>query len=402
MATVSPSPAANESSAEEIVGRARALVPALKARAGEAEILRRLPPESVRLVKDAGLFRVLGRSSTGGYEMSLRTHLDVIAALAEGCSATAWVTGVAHAHSWIMGHMSSDAQLDVYGKDPDALVAGVIGPRGKAVEQKDGSYLLSGFWPFGSGAERSSWLLLGAKGFDANGDVIGDFDFLVPVSDVEFKDDWFVSGLQGTGSCSLVAEDVPVPAHRALRFDAMLERQIATYSDPEVPALTKSQAVPVLSLALCGPALGTARAALAEFLRILPNKKLMYTSHIAHEWIPNQVTLGYAASLIHAAELILYRIADDIDEYARREEEMPIEIRGRIRTDCSLAVRFCLDAVDRLFMNSGASALATSSPLQRAARDLKAMNMHGLLLLETSAEISGRILLGLGSNSPVY
>jgi 3-hydroxy-9,10-secoandrosta-1,3,5(10)-triene-9,17-dione monooxygenase len=197
-------------------------------------------------------------------------------------------------------------------------------------------------------------------------------------------------------------KDLAVPAHRAVRFDALLERDVPTYADPTSPALTKAQAVPLLSLALCGPALGTARAALAEFLRILPGKKLMYTSHIAHEWIPNQVTLGRAAAQIHAAELILYRIADDIDDYAARGEAMPESLRGRLRIDCSLGVRMCLDAVDDLFMNAGASALSTSNPLQRAARDLRAMNMHGLLLLETSAEIYGRILLGLGSNSPVY
>lgn len=30
------------------------------------------------------------------------------------------------------------------------------------------------------------------------------------------------------------------------------------------------------------------------------------------------------------------------------------------------------------------------------------MMMHGLLFLEPGAEIDGRILLGLGANSPIY
>lgn len=389
-------------SAPDVVARARALIPELKTRAAEAEKQRRVPEENVRLVREAGLFRVLEQAWTGGYELPVRTHVDVVAAVAEGCTATAWVVGVAHAHSWMLGHMSRQAQADVYGDDPDTLVAGVIGPRGKAVEQADGSYVLSGFWPFGSGSERAAWVLLGAQVTDREGRPDGESDFLVPIADVTLKDDWYVAGLQGTGSCSVTVESLSVPAHRRLRLDRMLERQLPSYDDPAAPDLAKAQATPVLTIALCGAALGTARAAMAEFVRMIPGKKVMYTAHVSHEWVPNQVALGHAASLIHAAELVLYRVAEDIDDHARRHSAMSDELRGRLRMDCALAVRFCLDAVDRLFMNGGASGLSLSSPLQRAARDLRAMNMHGLLLLETSAEIYGRILLGLGSNSPIY
>jgi hypothetical protein len=54
-----------------------------------------------------------------------------------------------------------------------------------------------------------------------------------------------------------------------------------------------------------------------------------------------------------------------------------------------------------LFINGGASGLALDKPLQRASRDLHAINMHGLLLLDVNAEAYGRILLGLEPNSPL-
>jgi hypothetical protein len=69
--------------------------------------------------------------------------------------------------------------------------------------------------------------------------------------------------------------------------------------------------------------------------------------------------------------------------------------------DCAQAVRFCLEAVDMLFINGGASGLARDKLLQRASRDLHAINMHGLLLLDVNAEAYGRILLGLEPNSPL-
>lgn len=384
----------------EACERARAIVPALRALAAQAERERRLPVESVRLVHDAGLLRALVRRDVGGDELSLRAHVEIVSTLAEGDSATAWVVGVAHAHAWLIGHLPLETQRDVYGSDPDTLVSAVIGPRGKAVRQRDGSYVLNGFWPFGSGCERSSWLMLGAEVFDASGNKIDEADFLLPTTSAELKDDWYVAGLQGTGSCSIVVSDLAVPARRVLSLVQMLERSHPTYASPESPPLVRAEAVPVLTLCLCAGALGLGRTAIEAYSEI-PNKPVAYTPHVWREWVPNQTVLGEAASRVNAAELLLFRVADEIDAYAARNEAMPIELRARIRGDCSYAVRLCLEAAESLFMNAGGSSLALKSPLQRAARDLRATNMHGLLLLDAAAELYGRVLLGLEPNTPI-
>ncbi|MBB6123085.1 acyl-CoA dehydrogenase family protein [Sphingobium subterraneum] len=385
-----------------VAQRARGLIDQLRVHAAKAEDLRRVPDENMQLVRDAQLLRVVQAESLGGFGLGYRSHLDVVSAIAEGCTATGWVVGVGHVHSWMVCHMDERARQEVYGENPDALVAAVIAPRGKAVEQSDGSWLLNGVWPFASGCQHAQWLMLGAELTNKDGVAAGDGDILVRTSDVEIKDDWFVAGLQGTGSNSVAVKDLRVPAHRKLQLDAWLDRRSAAYDSPEAPAMLKGQSGPVLAIGICGAALGAARAALAEFRRTAVGKKVVYTPHISDEWVVNQVALGLAAGRIHAAELMLYSVADEIDAYADRDEDMPIELRGRIRVDCSLAVRFLLEAVDSLFMNGGASGLSTRSPIQRAARDIRAMNMHGLMLLETSAETYGRILLGHAPLTPIY
>jgi 3-hydroxy-9,10-secoandrosta-1,3,5(10)-triene-9,17-dione monooxygenase len=387
--------------AEELTARARSIVGELKGLALEADGLRRLPKESVDLVRKHRLVRVIQPKSCGGYALSMRAHVDVISTLAEGCGATAWVYGVGQAHSWMMGHLPPKAQEEVYGSDPDTLVAAVIGPRGRAVRRADGSYLLNGVWPFASGCEHSAWLLLGSEVFDEAGEKIDEADLLVPAAEVTIKDDWHVAGLQGTGSATVMAKDLAVPAHRYLSLPPWIEGESKSFDVGDDEWLTRAQAIPVLGLCISTAALGIARSALAEFLRIVPGKKLHYTSHIADEWIPLQAALGHASAMINAAELVLYKIADDIDEYARRGKRMPLALRARIRMDCSYAVRLLLDAVEKLFVNGGASGLSLKGSLQRADRDLHAINMHALLLFDTSAEIYGRVLLGKGSNSPI-
>ena len=67
----------------------------------------------------------------------------------------------------------------------------------------------------------------------------------------------------------------------------------------------------------------------------------------------------------------------------------------------ALAVRRCLEAVEILFKESGASGVRSSSPLCRAYDDLRAINNHGLLKLETNMEMYGRLLLDQEPNTPL-
>ncbi len=380
---------------------AQSLIPELQKHAAKAEELRRIPPESAELLIKHGLLQTIQPASCGGHEISMRAHVDVLSAVAYGCAASAWVLGVWQAHSWMFGHMNAQAQKDVFADGGHHPVSAVIGPRGKATRKADGSYVLSGFWPFASGNAAVGWLLLGAEIRDEAGNMLDVGDLLVERSKIEVLDDWYVAGLQGTGSSSVRCKDVAVPAHRYLSLAALLDNQTTPYTDPDAPTVFKSQAAPVLGLCIASGAAGAARAALDEFIKVVPGKNVLYTPHISHEWQPLQKILGESASKIHAAELLLYRIADDIDDYARRGEKMPMEIRGRIRMDICLGPRLCRDAVQDLLTIGGAAGLSLKSPIQRAFRNLQATCMHGFLLYDAGAEIYGKILLGQDAGTPI-
>jgi 3-hydroxy-9,10-secoandrosta-1,3,5(10)-triene-9,17-dione monooxygenase len=91
---------------------------------------------------------------------------------------------------------------------------------------------------------------------------------------------------------------------------------------------------------------------------------------------------------------VLYRVADDIDDYAKRGEKMPMELRARIRADIAMVPRLCRDAVIDLLTIGGAAGLSLKSPIQLAARNLIANCMHGFLLYDSGMEIYGKVLLG--------
>jgi 3-hydroxy-9,10-secoandrosta-1,3,5(10)-triene-9,17-dione monooxygenase len=385
---------------DELVRRAEALIPQLRENTAESEKIRKMPPASVEAVRKAGLFKVLQPRRIGGFQQSLRTHIDTIATVARACSATGWCMGVMHAHSWLMAHFPQEAQDETYGVNPDTLISAVISPRGQ-LRMKGDDYVLNGVWPFASGSQHAAWLFLGAAVLDDKGEVVDEADVLVPASAVTIKDDWNVTGLRGTGSCTVVAKDVFVPRHRYLSLRGLIGGETPGKRLHE-GSLYRSAAVPVLTLALAPSALGIARGALEAFTQRLPGREVAYTEREVQIDMPvTHLQVAEAATRIDVAEALLYRCADEIEAAAESGEMMAFKKRARVRADCAWAVRQCLEAVEIMYLASGGSGIAESSALGRAWRDLHAVNMHGLLNLQTNMELYGRVVLDLKPNTPL-
>ena len=101
------------------------------------------------------------------------------------------------------------------------------------------------------------------------------------------------------------------------------------------------------------------------------------------------------------ARLLLHACARDIQEPAERGEMMEFSKRARVRADVAYAVRQCLEAIEILYLATGGSGISESNPMQRAWRDVHAVNMHGLMNLHMNQEMYGRIVLGLKPNTPL-
>jgi 3-hydroxy-9,10-secoandrosta-1,3,5(10)-triene-9,17-dione monooxygenase len=387
-------------STREMLARVEAIIPKLRERSEATNRNRRLSTETIDDLRSSGALKTIQSTRNGGYGLGMREHLDVLAALGRGCGSVGWVVGVTQAHSWLISHFPDQAQQESYGANPDALISAVIGPRGTATVV-EGGYLLNGVWPFTSGCENADWLLLGGvvkSGPD--GDVIDEGDFLIPQSDATILDDWHTVGLSGSGSCTSMVSDLFVPAHRFLSLPAVIMRT-APGTELQTGFNHHAAAVPVLALALCGSGIGIAQQALADFPAMVKGKTIAYTRDDQYNHPNTHRMAAEAAHLIYEGEMILYRVADEIDEAARANTEIPFLTRARMRLSCAQGVRRLLEGVEVLFKATGASGIRSSSPLTRAVADLRATNQHGLLNLEMNQELYGRVLLGLEPNTPL-
>ena len=203
--------------AEELVARARAMIPTLKARAKACIAARNVPAETIAEMQAAGFFRIVQPKRYGGYEMNPNVFFEVQKLIAEGCMSTGWLYGVLGCHPYELALFHDRAQQEVWGEDPSMLVSSTYQPVGQ-VEVVDGGFTLSGRWGFSTGSLHCGWVLLGALIWPEGGPGSGPPDmrtFLLPRSDYQIVDGtWETFGLQGTGSLDIIVDKAFVPEYR--------------------------------------------------------------------------------------------------------------------------------------------------------------------------------------------
>src|ERR1700741_5272570 len=119
-------------SPEELLARARELVPALKERAQQAEAMRRCPEETIADFLRTGLTRVCQPARSGGFELGWDVLCEISQVLAAACGSQAWIQRIFADHSQMLSTFPAQAQEDVWGKDHDVCIAASFDPTGRA------------------------------------------------------------------------------------------------------------------------------------------------------------------------------------------------------------------------------------------------------------------------------
>ncbi len=378
---------------EDVVPAARALLPATLERAEKTETERRLLPEAVRDLRDAGMFKLVQPRRYGGFELDPAAMVRASSELARSCGSTGWCLGVLSVHNWMLGLYEERAQDDVWGEDPDVLLAASFAATGEAERVADG-IRVSGRWSFASGCDASNWMMVGAV-VPSPGPVPDLRLFLVPDSEYRVDDNWHVSGLAGTGSKDIVIDGAVVPEHRSV---SLIEAMAGRSPGQELYADSPLYRVPfgtMLLFALVGPALGLARSAYASFVERARTRQITYSAEKQSEQTPVHVLLGEATYQLDAVELLWERDLAEIARLTRDEHEFTLEERARYKRDVGLGLRACQEVIAKLSGASGAHGIFNSSPMQRAFRDSHAMTTHAALDPMQAARTMGRVELEL-------
>src|SRR5271166_6013223 len=331
-------------SPEELIGRARGMVPEIRALAEETERNRNVLPHIIDKIRDAELLRTCRPKEFGGFEYDGEVALKIALTISAACASTGWAVNGAVSNGRSIAHFPIEAQREVWDGDEDPFTCACFAPTGTAVPV-DGGYVLSGTWSFASGCDASSLVKLGA--FITLAGAAPPFDgafFLLPIGDCEIVDNWFVCGLAATA----------VGAARGA-LDAYL-------------AMTSARQT--------RGALAGGQLPMAEFATI-------------------QLRYAEAAAAVESAELILLTDMRNMTQKLYAGEEITIADRIRCRRNQAWVTKLAVQAVDGLNASTGGYGLHLSNPVQRAWRDANAVARHVSLNWDAVGTMYGQHAFGL-------
>src|SRR3982074_2204569 len=141
--------------AEGVLAQVNTMVGQLRARAPETERLRRMHPDNLRDLTEAGVFRLAMPTDVGGYQADDGIVAEVLAQISRGCPSTGWMWKIM-LFSNLFPVLLADEEADELYATPDLRITTTIAPTGQAVPV-DGGYRVTGQWTWNTAGIHGNW-----------------------------------------------------------------------------------------------------------------------------------------------------------------------------------------------------------------------------------------------------
>ncbi len=381
------------------VARAEDLRADIELLADRAEEGRTLPPETVQLLRDAGLFTIAAPEAVGGAELDPVVQTRVYEALCAADGSTGWCLLIgAGSIAWHSSYLPDEALAEVFDGPEFPIAAGSLHPAGRAVHA-DGGYRVSGRWKFGSGILHSQWVLANTVVHrDGQQETTPEgfpriLTCVLPQNRVRiYPETWDVEGLRGTGSCDYSVDDAFVP-DRFCFIAAETGRQRGG-DWFRLPLRTR------VAPSHLGAALGLARRGLEEITALAVDRTRTFTSSTIAERGAFQRDLGRADAQYRAGRLLAFealrRPLAAVAAKAPPEEISALDVQSR--QACTYVTDVAAEIVSFAYRAGGGTSLYTSSKLERCFRDLHAATQHGIVS-DSAYDQAGQVRLGIHPTS---
>ncbi|MDX3895061.1 flavin-dependent monooxygenase [Pusillimonas sp.] len=374
------------------------LAPQFRKNALNTERSRRVPAEHIAALREAGYFDTVKPLEYGGRARPFIELVDANIDLSASCAATGWVAGLLAAHQWLLAMFPKQAQNDVWGENPGALLCGSYAPTAMA-ELADQGYKLNGRWSFASGCDNAQWALCAAILPAQEGQKPVPAFLLVPARQYTIDDTWDVVGLAGTGSKTLVLDNVVVPHHRVLTFPQAVSGQTPGALIYKGQSLFNMPLLTGIPSCLASTAVGAAKGALESYIDSVSHRvtrgAVAGGNNRMAEFPTIQLRVAEAAASVDAAREILLRDVTRAQALAGSEKPFSVEERIHSRRGQAFAVHLSLRAVEALNASTGGHGLNMDNPVQRAWRDANAVGRHISMNWDTVGTMVGQSLFGL-------
>jgi 3-hydroxy-9,10-secoandrosta-1,3,5(10)-triene-9,17-dione monooxygenase len=382
--------------AEAVLAQVNLLVDTLRARAPETERLRRMHPDNLRELTEAGVFRLAMPNDVGGYQADEDIVAEVLAQISRGCPSTGWMCTIMLISNLIPAFLPDEAADEIYAT-PDLRITTTIAPTGQAM-LVDGGYRVTGKWTWNTAGVHSNWFATACV-------VPGEEDLgprlmLLPTTEVDHQDNWRAAGMAGTATNIATVNDVFVPMARTILAKDLAEGRYPTRRYSHRPYFNR----PFVMYINAGSApalLGIARGAMDCFMHTLPTRgPITYTAWPKAAEAPLlQHQLAKAQYDLEAAEIFTSRLSALYRGVLHRPPT--IMERAQARAYIGHIASLSRACVNQLFEASSASHTLLAADIQRYFRDINVLHQHAAIQPNSGDEVYGRVLAGLDPNCEI-
>jgi len=375
----------------DYVARARALVPLIEAAGDRIEAERRIVPDVVAALHEAGLFHMLLPPAMGGGGADIVAFNQVIETVAAADASTAWCLSQQVASTQAAGYLDAKIAREVFGPPHGAVAWGP--PSGAKAIVADGGYVVNGRWRFASGSGHCPWIGGHSAVIERDGKPRLDDKGQPVMRTMLFRkeravwtDIWHTIGLRGTGSNQYEVKDLFVPDAYTTWRDQPSDR---TDDGPlyNVPLLT------LYGIGFCGVGLGLARASLDAFMTLAAGKTGRVGRGVLRDNPVIQSEVAKVSGGLHAARAFLRDMLEEIWD-AVNKDGATLEQRARLRLAITGALDQSVRAVDFSYTAAASSAIFNGSPFERRFRDMHTVTAQGQAHM-SNFESAGQALFGL-------
>ena len=379
----------------QLLEAARDLLPLIARLRDTTESERRIAAPVVEAIRAAKLCRGAVAAALGGLELRGVELLRLYELLAGTEASVSWIVWNNSLPCFFSRFLRPAARAEIFA-NPAWLYACSTRQSGRAAIEGD-TYRVNGRWALVSGCEIADWLAVrcvieeGGAPRMLQPNVPDVRMVWLRRSEVEILDTWHTGGLRGTGSHDVVVSDRVVPRAHTLApqdgstLDGTLGRvpivcNLASGYAAQLLGMGEMAVAVLVGLTASkpavdpGPALGERAAvfaAITQHRAALAAAREHLHSAVTHLW--SEADSGPAA---HSSVAAVFAAAHHAMAQGRA-------------------------ALNAAFLLAGATAIYSSSPLERAHRDLHAMAAH-VIAQPYWLEDTGRVLLGFKPLSPQY
>lgn len=381
---------------DELLAKAESIRGILEADSEQNEAGRTLAMSSVNALYDSGLLSMCVPRELGGLEADPVTQTEVFEAVSAMDGAAGWCLVIGATSAGMLGGMISEGALqEVFRNGRIPRASGTAFPSGLA-ERMDGGFMVNGRWAFGSGIHHADWVttaVIVAKDGQPVRSASGApqlCSVCVPVKDVIIEDNWFSSGLKGTGSSHYRMENVFVPDDYVLGRDRKTRGGV----------LFRLPTYGYVSACHAGFALGVAKRAMTEITAMAAGKKRKLSGVKLGDRGAFHKELGVMASKLTGARLFALDILSRMWTAANQGDRLSLVEWGECRAAMTYVTEVAAEAATFAYRYGSGASLYLSHPLQRCLRDIYTASQHGVVSDE-NYESLGLAMIGKGKWEPL-